>query len=121
MIFSNVDFPAPDSPVTKTFASVAATRSARRTASRIASDCATISITIRENLIRQLAFPKIVLPTASVVTGLVDFGFGLIALGAVYLFFLDRLSAWVLLIPLIAVVQFLFTLSLAIVASAAAR
>jgi lipopolysaccharide transport system permease protein/teichoic acid transport system permease protein len=80
---------------------------------------ATISITIRENLIRQLAFPKIVLPTASVVTGLMDFGFGLIALGAVYLFFLDRLSAWVLVIPLIAVVQFLFTLSLAIVASAA--
>src|SRR5437763_229865 len=43
---ASASFPDPDSPVTSTFASVGATRSAGPTASRIASDNATISITI---------------------------------------------------------------------------
>src|SRR5216110_1303713 len=43
---ASASFPDPDSPVTSTFASVGATRSASPTASRIASDNATISITI---------------------------------------------------------------------------
>src|SRR6266851_1628664 len=46
MNIASASLPAPDSPVTSTLASVAATRSARPTASRIASDTATISITI---------------------------------------------------------------------------
>src|SRR2546430_17499307 len=41
---ASASLPAPDSPVISTFASVVATRSARPTASRIASDSATISI-----------------------------------------------------------------------------
>jgi ABC-type polysaccharide/polyol phosphate export permease len=72
---------------------------------------ATLSVTGRQTLIRQVQFPKIVLPTASVIA------FGLAALGFVYLFYLDRLTLWVLLLPVIAAVQFLFTLALGILLS----
>ena len=54
---------------------------------------ATLSVTGRQSLIRQVQFPKIVLPTSAVIAGTISFGFGLIALGFVYLFYLDRLSA----------------------------
>src|SRR5437879_3816858 len=43
---ASASFPDPDSPVISTFAFVGATRSASPTASRIASDNATISLTI---------------------------------------------------------------------------
>src|ERR1041385_9416589 len=43
---ASASLPAPDSPVTSTFASVVATRSAKFTAARIASDSAMISFTI---------------------------------------------------------------------------
>jgi ABC-type polysaccharide/polyol phosphate export permease len=79
---------------------------------------ATLSVTGRQSLIRQLQFPKIVLPTASIVAGTASFAFGLIALGLVYLFYLDRLSLWVVCLPLIAAVQFLFTLAMGILLSA---
>ena len=78
---------------------------------------ATLSVTGRQQLIRQIQFPKIVLPTASVIAGTLSFTFGLIALGVVYLFYLDRLTAWILLLPIIAAVQFLFTLALGILLS----
>jgi lipopolysaccharide transport system permease protein/teichoic acid transport system permease protein len=77
-----------------------------------------ISVTARQSLIRQVQFPKIVLPFSSVVAGTVSFAFGLIALGIVYLFYLERLSAWVLLIPLIAAVQFLFTVAFGVLVAA---
>ncbi|HVL54228.1 MAG TPA: ABC transporter permease [Vitreimonas sp.] len=77
-----------------------------------------ISITGRQSLIRQVQFPKVVLPTASVTAGSVSFVIGLVALAFVYLFFLHRLTPWVLLIPVIAVVQYVFTLALAIALSA---
>jgi lipopolysaccharide transport system permease protein len=79
---------------------------------------AALSITGRQSLIRQLSFPKIVLPTSAVVAETMSFVFGLGALGLVYLFYLDRLSAWVLVLPVIAAVQFVFTLALAIAFSA---
>ena len=79
---------------------------------------ATLSVTGRQQLIRQIQFPKIVLPTASVIAGTLSFTFGLVALGIVYLFYLDRLTIWVLLLPFIAAVQFLFTLALGILLSA---
>jgi ABC-type polysaccharide/polyol phosphate export permease len=79
---------------------------------------ATMSIVNRQSLIRQIQFPKIVLPTAAVTAGTVSFLIGLTALGIVYLFFLHRLSLWVLLIPLIAAVQYVFTLALGIALSA---
>jgi ABC-type polysaccharide/polyol phosphate export permease len=73
-----------------------------------------VSVVARQSLIRQIQFPKIVLPTASVVAGTVSFVIGLIALAIVYLFFLDRLSPWVLAIPIIAAVQLVFTLALGV-------
>jgi len=75
---------------------------------------ATQSVVNRQSLIRQIQFPKIVLPMAAVSAGTVSFAIGLIALGIVYLFFLHRLTPWVLLIPVIAVVQYVFTLALGI-------
>ncbi len=79
---------------------------------------ATLSVTGRQSLIRQIQFPKLVLPASSVVAGAVSFGFGLVALAMVYTFYLDRLTPWVLLIPVIAAVQFVFTLALGIVLAA---
>jgi ABC-type polysaccharide/polyol phosphate export permease len=79
---------------------------------------ATNAVTGRQNLLRQVQFPKIILPTAAVTASAVSFLIGLIALGLVYLFYLERLSAWVVLIPVIAFVQFVFTLALAIALSA---
>ena len=48
---------------------------------------ATLSVTGRQSLIRQVQFPKIVLPTSAVVAGTVSFVFGLIALAIVYVFY----------------------------------
>jgi ABC-type polysaccharide/polyol phosphate export permease len=75
---------------------------------------ASVAVTNRNSLIRQIQFPKVVLPVASVTAGTVSFFIGLIALGMVYVFYLDRLSIWVLTIPFIAGVQFVFTLALAV-------
>jgi lipopolysaccharide transport system permease protein len=75
---------------------------------------ASTSITSRQGLVRQLQFPKIVLPTAAAGAAMVSFLFGLIALLGLYLLYPHRLTAWVLAVPLVAVVQFVFSLSLAI-------
>jgi ABC-type polysaccharide/polyol phosphate export permease len=75
---------------------------------------ATMSIVNRQSLIRQIQFPKVVLPTAAVTAGTVSFAIGLVALGIVYLFYLHRLTPWVLLLPVVAAVQFVFTLALGI-------
>jgi lipopolysaccharide transport system permease protein/teichoic acid transport system permease protein len=79
---------------------------------------ATNAVTGRQNLLRQVQFPKIILPTAAVTASAVSFAIGLLALGLVYLFYLERLSFWVVLIPAIAFVQFMFTLALAVGLSA---
>lgn len=80
---------------------------------------ATLSITGKQGLIRQVQFPKIVLPTAAVVAGTVSFVFGLVALGIVYVFYPSRLSLWILTIPVIAAVQFVFTIGVALIFAAA--
>ena len=73
------------------------------------------SVTSQERLIKQIYFPKLVLPVAGAMSGVVSFIFGLIPLfGLMVLAYPSHLSAYVLLIPVIAVVQFLFALSLAI-------
>ena len=79
---------------------------------------ATLSVTGRQALIRQIQFPKLVLPMAAVSAETVSFVIGLGALGLVYLFYLERLSLWVLAIPVVAAVQFVFTLAAAIVLAA---
>jgi ABC-type polysaccharide/polyol phosphate export permease len=76
------------------------------------------SVTAMERLIKQINFPKLVLPVSSVVAGIANFGFGLIPLfGLMVLFYPDRASPWLLALPFIAFVQLLFTLPIAIVLS----
>lgn len=77
------------------------------------------SVTSRERIIKQVKFPKIVLPVAAAVGGVVNFLFGLIPLfGLMLLFYSDRFSAFVVLIPIIAAVQFVFSLATAIIVAA---
>jgi ABC-type polysaccharide/polyol phosphate export permease len=71
----------------------------------------TSSIVGKDQLIKQIQFPKIVLPTAAVVAGVVSFAFGLVALGLLMLFYQDRITPYLLLIPVIACVQLVFTLA----------
>ena len=74
-----------------------------------------VSVTSRDRIIKQVKFPKIVLPVAATVGGIANFAFGLIPLlGLTILFFPDRLSPTFLLIPVIASVQFVFSLAFAI-------
>ena len=73
----------------------------------------------QERLIKQIYFPKLVLPVAAAISGVVNFAFGLIPLiGMMLLLYRDCFSPWMLLIPLIAVVQLLFSLGIAIAVSA---
>ncbi len=78
------------------------------------------SVTTRERIIKQVAFPKLVLPVASTVSGVASFAFGIVPLiGLMLLFYPDRISWYLVLIPFIAVVQLVFTLGLAILVAAA--
>jgi ABC-type polysaccharide/polyol phosphate export permease len=73
------------------------------------------SVTGADRLIRQIQFPKLVLPVASAGAGVVNFLFGLIPLAALILIlYRERLSITLVLIPLIAVVQFFFNVALAV-------
>jgi ABC-type polysaccharide/polyol phosphate export permease len=73
------------------------------------------SVTGADRLIRQIQFPKLVLPVASAGAGVANFLFGLIPLTALILvLYRERLSVVILLIPLIAVVQFVFNLAIAV-------
>ncbi len=72
-----------------------------------------------ERLIKQIYFPKLVLPLASASSAVISFGFGLIPLFAMMWFaYPDRISAWLLLIPVVGVVQAVFSLSVGIAVSA---
>lgn len=77
------------------------------------------SVTSRNSLIRQVKFPKIVLPTAATLAGAMSYVFGLVSLAALYVLYSHRLSHWLITIPVIAFVEFVFMLSLAIFFSAA--
>jgi ABC-type polysaccharide/polyol phosphate export permease len=73
------------------------------------------SVTGADRLIRQIQFPKLVLPVASAVAGVVNFAFGLIPLAALMLLlYRDRISVALVLIPLIGVVQFAFNVAVAV-------
>ncbi len=70
------------------------------------------SIASQDRLIKQVHFPKIVLPTATVVAGILHFAFGLVPLAALLvLVYSDRLSLNLVYLPVIAAVQFVFTLA----------
>jgi homopolymeric O-antigen transport system permease protein len=70
-------------------------------------------------LIRQIAFPKIVLPLATASAGVVGFLWGLIPLAGLILVYPDRISPMIIWFPVIAAVQFVFTLAVAVLVSAA--
>ncbi|MGZ8437498.1 MAG: ABC transporter permease [Candidatus Limnocylindrales bacterium] len=73
------------------------------------------SVTGAGSLIRQVQFPKLVLPIATSFAGVVNFAFGLIPLTAlIVLLFPHRLQPTLLLIPIIGVVQLTFNLAMAI-------
>ena len=83
---------------------------------------ATTAVIRQEKLIRQIAFPKLVLPTATTVAGVVGFAWGMLPLLVLMLLHrttVDRLTIQVLWVPVIAAVQFVFTLASAILIAAA--
>jgi len=79
---------------------------------------ATTAVVQQATLIRQIAFPKLVLPVATATAGVVGFAWGLIPLGGLLLLHPARISIMVLWIPVIAVVQYVFTLASAVLVSA---
>ena len=83
---------------------------------------ATTAVARQEKLIRQIAFPKLVLPTATTVAGVVGFGWGmlpLLALMVLHQSTVDRFTVQLAWLPVIAAVQFVFTLASAVLISAA--
>jgi ABC-type polysaccharide/polyol phosphate export permease len=77
------------------------------------------SVSGAERLVRQIQFPKLVLPVAAVMAGVVNFAFGMIPLFALMLvFFRDRIEPTLLLIPVVAVVQLVFNLGMTILLGA---
>jgi ABC-type polysaccharide/polyol phosphate export permease len=86
--------------------------------SAVISD-ATTAVARQEKLIRQIAFPKLVLPTATTVAGIVGFAWGMIPLLALLLLHSHRFTPMIVWIPVIAAVQFVFTLASAVLISAA--
>ena len=74
----------------------------------------------REQVMRQIAFPHIVLPAASVLASVGNFLFALVPLGALYLIYPDRLTPWALAVFPVALVQFLWTIPAVITLSALA-
>ncbi|MGH2407935.1 MAG: ABC transporter permease [Candidatus Limnocylindrales bacterium] len=76
---------------------------------------ATTSIVRQERLIRQIAFPKIVLPVATATSEVVGFAWGLVPLGLLLLLDAGRISPLLLWIPVIVGVQYVFTLGAAMV------
>jgi len=80
---------------------------------------ATLSVVGADKLIRQIAFPKIVLPLSAATAGVVGFLWGLIPLFALMLFDPARISVMLVWVPVIAGVQFVFTVAMAILVSVA--
>lgn len=77
------------------------------------------SVTGHERLIKQIFFPKLVLPLSASMSGVVNFAFGLIPLvGMMLLIYPDHLSPWLVLIPVIAAVQLLFSTGFAVLLAA---
>lgn len=81
---------------------------------------ATTSVRGREQVMRQIAFPHLVLPASSVFASVANFAFALVPLGALYLLYPDRLTPWALAVLPVAAVQFLWTVPVVIMLSAVA-
>jgi lipopolysaccharide transport system permease protein len=74
---------------------------------------ASLSVVSQGPLIKQIQFPKLVLPVAATTASVVGFVFGLVPLAGIMLLYPHRISPFVLFIPVIAVVQYVFSLGLA--------
>jgi ABC-type polysaccharide/polyol phosphate export permease len=86
--------------------------------STVISDAIT-SVTGQERLIKQIQFPKIVLPSAAMVAGTAHFAFGMIPLFVMLIvFYQSYISPYLILIPVIAVVQFVFTAAMGLIVAA---
>ena len=73
----------------------------------------------QDRLIKQIHFPKLVLPTAALAAGIANFAFGFIPLLAMMvLFYPEKISIYLLCVPVIAVVQLVFTAALGYVVAA---
>ena len=70
-------------------------------------------------VMQQIVFPQIVLPIAAIGASLGSFVFGFIPMLALYLVYPERITPWVLALPIVMLVQLLWTLPIAIVLSAA--
>jgi len=79
---------------------------------------ATTSIVRQDQLIKQIQFPKLVLPVAAATAGVVSFAFGTVALVLLMLFYSSHFSAYLLFIPVIAAVQYVFTLAFSFLVAA---
>jgi ABC-type polysaccharide/polyol phosphate export permease len=77
------------------------------------------SVVRHDRLIRQIAFPKLVLPVSTTTAGVVGFTWGLVPLLLLLLLHPHRMSAMIIWIPVIAAVQYVFALASAILISAA--
>jgi ABC-type polysaccharide/polyol phosphate export permease len=76
------------------------------------------SVVRAEKLIRQIAFPKIVLPLSIATAEVVGFLWSLVPLGVLLLLHPARLSIMLVWFPVIAFVQFVFTVAVAIFVAA---
>jgi len=77
----------------------------------------TRSIVDSAHLIKKVYFPREALPLAGVLSHLVNFLLSLVVLFALFPVFRVRVTGWVLLLPVIILIQLLFTLGLAFVLS----
>jgi lipopolysaccharide transport system permease protein len=80
---------------------------------------ATTAVIRQGNLIKGISFPKLVLPVATATAGTVGFLWGMVPLGGLMLIYHDRISVMLLWIPVVAFVQYVFTLAFATFVSAA--
>jgi ABC-type polysaccharide/polyol phosphate export permease len=86
--------------------------------STVVNDAIT-SVSSQDRLIKQIQFPKIVLPAAAMLAGVVQFAFGFIPLAAMLvIFYHHRISPYLLLIPVVAAVQFVFTFAFGLTVAA---
>jgi ABC-type polysaccharide/polyol phosphate export permease len=77
------------------------------------------SVSGQDKLIKQLQFPKIVLPAAEMLSGVFEFAFGLIPLaGMLLLMYPDRINITLVWIPVVAAVQFVFSFAFGLILSA---
>lgn len=79
---------------------------------------ATTSIVSNGNLIKKIYFPRLIIPIAVSATGLINYFFGLLITITALIFTKIYFSAFILLLPLVMLVQFLFVTGICLALSA---